>query len=210
MRKEWLALTLLGGTVAAAAQGPWQPPRLRAARVGAAPWNVQSGGIAACEVILDETGAVAAAELVQDVPPYGSQLQEDLRSWQFDPAREGDRAVGTRVLVLGLFRPPTLSIQAPPTPRYKATVAPETIPWPTFVAVPPYPANVAGSGKVILEADVSADGAVATARVLGQASAFDSAALEAVRQWTFRPAVTAGRAVASRAFLVFSFVGVTP
>jgi TonB family protein len=67
-----------------------------------------------------------------------------------------------------------------------------------------------GSGKVLVEADVSAEGAVASSRVMGQASAFDSAALGAVRQWTFRPAARAGRAVTSRAFLVFSFVGVTP
>jgi TonB family protein len=161
-------------------------------------------------VTLDARGAVVGADLVQDVPPYGTQLLEAVKSWGFDPAREDGRPVGARVLVLGLFRPPTLSVPAPESPRYKSTTAPEEIPWPTSVALPPYPANVVGSGKVIVEADVADQGRVASARVLGSASAFDSAALGAARRWVFRPAARAGRPVASRAFLIFSFVGVTP
>ncbi len=205
-----LSTMLLAGVAAAAMAQATQPPHLVSAPLGSAPWNVQSGGIAACEVTLDENGAVVAADLVQDVAPYGAQLNDAVRSWQFEPAREGDRRVGARVLVLGLFRPPTLSIPTPENPLYKRTQAPEGIPWPTFVAVPPYPANVVGSGKVVVEADVSDQGQVTSARALGPATAFDSAALDAARQWTFRPAARSGRSIASRAFVVFSFVGVTP
>lgn len=209
MRTGLLTVVVAGLAAAAMAQAT-QPPRLVSAQLGPAPWNVESGGIAACEVTLDENGAVVAADAVQDVPPYGAQLKAAVRSWRFEPAREGDRRVGARVLVLGFFRPPTLSIQTPQTPRYKATQAPADIPWPTYVAVPPYPANVVGSGKVIVEADVSDQGQVVAVRALGAATAFDSAALDAVRQWTFRPAARSGRPIASRAFLVVSFVGVTP
>jgi protein TonB len=209
MRTELLTVVLAGLAATAMAQAT-TPPRLVSAQLGPAPWNVQSGGIAACEVTLDENGAVVGADLVQDVPPYGAQLNDAVRSWRFEPAREGDRRVGARVLVLGLFRPPTLSIPTPENPLYKTTQAPEEIPWPTYVAVPPYPANVVGSGKVIVETDVSDQGKVASARALGEASVFDSAALDAARQWTFRPASRSGRPIASRAYLVFSFVGVTP
>jgi TonB family protein len=161
-------------------------------------------------VSLDETGRVASAELVQDVAPYGAILGEDVLSWRFEPAREEGRAVPSRVLVLGFFRPPFLHFAAPETPRYKTTVAPDEIPWPTAVAVPGYPPDALASGKVILEADVSADGAVTGARVLTPASPFDGASVEAVRQWTFRPAQRGNRDVASRAFLVFSFMGSVP
>jgi TonB family protein len=210
VRGALLGIVSLTLVAPSAAQTAASPPRLTRAQVAAAPWYAQAGGIAACDVTLDERGRVAGVDLVQDVPPYGAQLREAVRSWSFEPARENGRAVGARVLVLGFFRPPTLSIQTPENPRYKNTTAPEEIPWPTSVAVPPYPANVVGSGKVVVVADVSDQGAVASAEVFAPGAAFDSAALDAARQWVFRPASRAGRPVASRAFLVFSFVGVTP
>jgi TonB family protein len=194
----------------AAAESASQPPRLVRAQLEPAPWGVQSGGIAACDVTLDERGAVVGVDVVQDVAPYGTQLSEAVRSWGFEPARANGRPVGARVLVLGLFRPPTLSVQTPESPRYKSTTAPEEIPWPTSAVLPPYPAHVVGSGKVVVEADVDDRGTVASARVLGSATAFDSAAVDTARQWVLRPAARAGRPVASRAFLIFSFVGVTP
>src|SRR5262249_24710663 len=95
-------------------------------------------------------------------------------------------------------------------PRYKTTDAPEGLPWPTDVIVPPYPPNVTGAAKVIVEADVSEQGKVAAAHVLYPSSAFDSAAVDTIRQWTFRPAAHARRPVAPRAFLVVSFLGTTP
>src|SRR6185436_4401420 len=106
----------------------------------------------------------------------------------FEPAREGARSVPSRVLVLGFFRPPGINFPAPASPRYKTTAAPEEIPWPTSVAVPPYPPNALGSGMVVLEADVSDRGQVTGTRVLSAPGAFDSAAADAVQKWVFRPA----------------------
>src|ERR1700752_4119140 len=91
-------LALAGVTAAEAAASL---PRLVAADLAPAPWNVQGGGIAAFDVRIDERGAVTKAEIVQDVAPYGAMLAEALPSWRFEPAREGSRAVPTRVLVLG-------------------------------------------------------------------------------------------------------------
>jgi TonB family protein len=201
-------LTCLAAT--AAAQGTRTPPRLVAAQLDSAPWSVQSGGISACEVKLDERGTVTSVEIVQDVPPYGAALADGVRGWQFEPARDGGRAVPSHVLVLGFFRPPALTFAAPASPRYKTTVAPDEIPWPTSVTVPPYPPNALGSGRVVLEVDVSEGGAVTHTRVLSTAGAFDGAAAQAVQKWTFRPARRQGRDVPSRAFMVVSFVGTTP
>lgn len=210
MRTAVIGIASLTLAALSAAESATQPPRLIRAQIGADPWGAQSGGIAACDVRLDARGAVVGVDLVQDVPPYGTLLRDAVRSWGFEPARTNGRRVGARVLVLGLFRPPTLSVQAPENPLYKSTRAPEEIPWPTSVALPPNPANVVGSARVFVEADVADQGTVVSARVLGTATAFDSAALDAARQWVFRPAARAGRPVASRAFLIFSFVGVTP
>lgn len=199
-------LLLIPGSAGAATS----PPRLAAVQLEAAPWNTVSGGIAAYDVSIDEKGSVTSAEVVQDVAPYGALLGAALPSWRFEPAREDGRPVPARVLVLGLFRPPVLYFAAPENPRYKTTEAPEEIPWPTSVQVPPYPPNVRGDGKVVLEVDVSEEGAVSSARVVSPASAFDDAALQAARGWKFRAAQRGGRGTSSRAFLVFSFGGVTP
>jgi protein TonB len=189
-----------------------QAPRLARAVVSPAPWNVRSAGISACDVAVDERGAVAGADLVQDVPPYGAQLKDDiLKGWGFEPARDdGGRAAATRVLVLGLFMPPSATFPKPENPLYKTTKAPEHLPWPTDVAVPAYPPNVRGGAKVIVEADVSEQGAVASARVISESSGFDSAALDSVRRWVFRPASRGGRPLASRAFIVVGFPVITP
>lgn len=202
-------VALFLAAAAAAAQGSSSPPRLASATVSAAPWNAVGGGIAAYDVSLDATGAVVSAEIVQDVAPFGALLGEGVRSWRFEPAREGGRASSARLLVLGLFRPPMLLFATPQNPTYRSTTAPDEIPWPTAVVVPPHPPNVMGSGKVILEADVSSRGAVTAVRLVSAATAFDSAATDTARRWVFRPARRAGRAVESRVVLVFSFPAVS-
>ena len=182
------------------------PPRLMSAGLSSAPWNVQSGGIAAFGVSLDEKGTITRADLVQDVAPYGGMLRDALPSWLFEPAIADGRPVPSRVLVLGFFRPPVLNFAAPEAPRYKDTTAPEEIPWPTAVTAPAYPVNVvAGSAKVVMAVDISDRGAVQTIRVVGPATPFDRISADALRQWKFRPATRGNRQVASRAFIVFSF-----
>ncbi len=191
--------------------GAGEPPRLTRAGVSPAPWGVQSGGLVACGVTLDASGAVGSVDVVQDVAPYGARLRDDIvSSWRFEPGREDGRPVGTQVLVLAFFRPPALAIQTPSSPLYKTTRGPEDLPWPTDVTAPPYPSNATGSAKVVMEVDVSDQGQVASARVLAAGSAFDGVAVDTIKAWTFRPAVRANRPVASRAFVVFSFVGTTP
>jgi TonB family protein len=210
MSSRILSLFLVAAAALTAAQErSSSPPRLVRADVGAAAWNVISGGIAAYDVRIDEKGAVTAADMVQDAAPYGAILGQALGRWMFEPAREEGKPVATRVLVLGFFRPPMLTFAAPDNPRYKGVTAPPEIPWPTSVVVAPYPANAVGSGKVILEAEVSSTGAVTSARVVSPATAFDGAATGALQQWKFRPASRGNRDIASRAFFIFSFVGTT-
>jgi TonB family protein len=203
----WGGITLAGALLGVAAE----PPRLVRGSVTAAPWGAHSAGIAAYEVVLDEDGAVRSAEPVQDLEPYGPRLRADLlSSWAFDPAREQGRPVGARVLVLGVFLPASLQVRRPERPRYRETSAPAALPWPTEMVVPPYPPTAIGAGTVIVEVDVSEQGAVASARTMPPAGAFDGAARDAIRAWTFRPAAPQGRPLASRVFVVVSFAGITP
>lgn len=201
---------LLLAAVDASAQNVTTPPSLVSAEVSPAPWNVRSGGIAAFDVRIDETGRVTGADTVQDVAPYSDALRQSLRGWRFEPARAQGRPVRSRVLVLGFFRPPEMVFAAPEQPRYKHATAPEELPWPTSVTVPPYPPNALGSGKVLLEVEISEEGKVTGARVLNPGSPFDGAATGAAQAWSFRAARRNGREVTARAFFVFSFVGTTP
>jgi TonB family protein len=207
--RDALLLSLVAAAAAWAQEAP-TPPRLLSAAVPPSPMNAQSGGIAAFDVAVDDAGSVASVDTVQDVAPFGDALRGAVRGWRFEPAREQGRAVRSRVLVLGFFRPPELAVIAPERPRYKDTTAPEELPWPTSVTVPPYPPNALGSGKVILEVEVSEEGKVASTRVLNPGSPFDGAAAGAAQAWTFRPASRNGRPVATRAYFVFTFVGTTP
>jgi TonB family protein len=203
-----VAVLVLAFAASAAAQD-YQPPRLTAARAEGTPVNVQSGGIAALELAIDARGNVKDATLVQDVAPYGAALQADARGWTFEAARSKGMAVPDRVLLIAFFRPPVLSFAAPENPRYKQTQAPAELPWPTAVTAPPFPPNVLGDGKVLLEVDVSAEGAVSGVRNAWPGSAFDSAAEQTARAWRFRPATRDGKPAAARVFMLFSFAGVS-
>src|SRR5205809_464875 len=74
--------------------------------------NAQSAGIAAFDVTVDESGAVAAADIVQDVAPYGATLRDAVRGWTFEPAHDQGRASRSRVLVLAFVRPPSTAVLA--------------------------------------------------------------------------------------------------
>lgn len=207
MRASLGALILLAAPCVA--QDAFTPARLQSARIEGAPWHVQSGGIAAFDVEIDERGSVRNATVVQDVAPYGGMLGAALPAWSFEPARQAGRAVASRVLVIGFFRPPVLQFPAPENPRYKQTQAPPEIPWPTEVGVPPFPPNVIGDGRVLIEADVTAEGTVAATRIVWPGTPFDSAAEDAAKRWRFRAASQGGAPVPARVFLLFSFAGVS-
>ncbi len=192
------------------AQGDFSPAQLQSAQLWPVPFATQSGGIAAFSLSVDETGAVTGLQPVQEFAPYGDLMRSALPKWRFQPARSQGQPVASQVLVLGLFRPPTLAFAAPENPRYKDTQAPDEVPWPTSVTPPNYPANASGSPMVIVEVDVSSNGSVAGARVATEPTAFDSAAVDAVRSWTFRAASRNNRDAASRLYVVLLFIGDIP
>jgi TonB family protein len=194
---------VLGALMAA---GSYEPAHLTRAYVEKIPFNVAAAGLVVLDVTIDARGGVSAVSIVKDVDPFGSTLKEELAGWEFEPAREDGRAVESQILVAGLFRPAMLLFPAPPGLRPPDTEPPKSMPYPTSVAVPPYPPTAVGQGAVLVEVEVSAEGRVEQVRLVGSAeSAFEAPALDAARAWVFRPARSDGRAVHSRAYIVFSF-----
>jgi TonB family protein len=113
--------------------------------------------------------------------------------------------VESTVFVAGIFRPPTLNA---PTlgerPRDVAAPSNET-PFPLMTATPRYPPLARDNGIVLVEARVDTGGGVADANVIQSARPFDEPALDAARQWTFRPARLRGTSMATLAYIAFAF-----
>lgn len=190
--------------VSALASG-WTPATLEAGALGPVPFGARAAGLLVLEVGIDERGGVADVRVVKDVAPFGEGLERDVRGWRFEPAREDERASASRVLVAALVRPAALLFPAPGAPPAPPADAPEGIPYPASVAVPPYPPTAVGDAAVIVEVEVDETGGVASARVVGSPGGFDEPALEAARGWRFRPARHEGADVAARGYLVFVF-----
>src|SRR3546814_1945739 len=89
----------------------------------------------------------------------------------------------------------------PDTPRADTTAHVEI--QSRMTAPPKYPADAVAArttGKVVVIVDVAADGSVSDARVEKSepAGVFDQVTLEAVKKWTFQPALKDGKPVAGR------------
>jgi TonB family protein len=78
---------------------------------------------------------------------------------------------------------------------------------------PLYPeeAKRAGAkGTVTLDATIGVDGHVTEVRVIQGHPLLQAAAVEAVKQWTYRPTVLNGKAVETQTQIVLNFVGEAP
>jgi hypothetical protein len=167
-------------------------PRLHAgAQVPLSPPLAIGGGEVVLNVTVGANGRVTSVEPVRDTPPYGDRLAGAVRGWTFDAARALVRgslqASEGRVLVIGVYRPPQVYTSPAPgePPRTAGDVAAE-LPAPTVIAMPTaYPPRATRDGAVLIEIELTAAAVAVAHRVMSPPSAFDDAALDAVRQWRF-------------------------
>ena len=156
------------------------------------------------ELVVDARGRVTEVLDIQDVEPFTELVRESVKGWSFAPARERGRRVESRVLVAGLFRPAMLLFPKPEV-RKEPEREPDSVPFPTAVAVPPYPPNLVGSATVLVEAEVDSKGAVEATRIRGDSSGFDDVASSTARDWAFRPARRGDGEVPAVVYLIFKF-----
>ena len=179
----------------------------------ASPLNVQSGGRRRLRRDGGREGSVTAVDIVQDVAPYGDALREAIRGSTLEPAREQGRVRARRVAPrrLPAASPSSRSSRRSGHATWRPPLPP-IFPGRTSVTVPPYPPNALGSGKVILEADVTEEGKVTSPRGPQSRLAVRRGRHRGPPQESvFRPATRDGRPTAvSRIYLLFSFVGTTP
>lgn len=184
----------------------FEPARLESGPVEAIPIRTAAAGIVLAEVSLNERGGVTGIRMLQDVEPFTEVIQKSVQRWRFAPAREKGRMAATHVLVAGLFRPAMLTFPAPPIEEGGPDPDPSNdVPFPTGVAIPPYPPNAIGGAYVLVEVKLTREGTHEDARVISPNTGFDSAALDAARGWSFRPALRENEPVPAYAYLLFLF-----
>jgi hypothetical protein len=178
----------------AGGQGPRATaPRLREGSGSAQiPEAVEAvgGGEVVLELAVDARGTVGRVEPIRTTPPYTDLVVSAAATWQFEPATsliEGrSTTAAAPVLVVAVFRPPAL-YGGPARGVVPQTVGVASTRLPRLVSVvmPAYPPTATGNAIVLVEIELSGRAASRGYRILGPASGFDSAALDAVRAWRF-------------------------
>jgi outer membrane biosynthesis protein TonB len=196
-----------------------RPARLRSGAPPAIPVQAVGGGDVALELALDAAGRVTSARVLRDTPPFTSALAAAVATWQFEPAEDAAspgpgenparvprQRVPSRVLVLGVFRPPALFPMTIGTPPKVVDGPSEAVPNPHAPPrMPLYPPNAQFDGVVIVEHRVAASGAIAETRVVQSAPGFDQAALVASDTLSYRPARVNGRPSPAFVYIVSGF-----
>lgn len=186
----------------AAAAATFTPARLASGDAPVQPLQTVGWGEAALELVVGDDGDITRIDTRGGVTPYIEALRAVVDEWSFTPADEDEQPVGSRVLVIGVFRPPLLldvgtSLTAP-------TASPG-VPRPFVLVPPPYPPLALGDGVVVVEVRVDEKGQVVEAQAVVSAPGFDGAAADTARAWRFRPALREGVPVAANVYLVFGF-----
>lgn len=211
-------IIVCGAVVALAAQDGFVPARYRDGALPQIPIRAIGGGEAFLELTVSSSGAVSAVRTLRATPPFTDAMSHTVRGWQFRPATEEmelepgkpvdpkpRRPVESKVLVVGIFRPPTLNTPTFGEPPKDVASPSNEMPFPLATVMPLYPPLARENGIVLVEVCVDARGGVADAKVIRSAPPFDAPARDAVRRWTFRPARVHGTTVASLAYVVSAF-----
>lgn len=158
------------------------------------------------ELQVDGSGRVQSIAWLQRTPAPDDGVTPVLSQWQFQPAVLDGRAVPSRVIVSTVFRPPVLHNNptvgnAPDMLGQGSAEVPMRLGGPN----PVFPALAVSDAVVMLEVRVAADGRVSEVHALAGPAPFARVSIDAVRQWTFRPASHAGRTIEAYAYVVFGF-----
>lgn len=196
-----------------------EPAALQGGALPAIPVMAVAGGEVFLEVAVNAEGRVSAVTPFRDTPPFTDTLSAAVRSWSFEPATDAAiplagrpiddrtrRPAASKVLVVGLFRPPALFAATLGEPPKNVGAPAEDVPAPAGAArMPDYPVNAMFDGAVLVELQLGVDGSVMRRRLLRSSPAFDGPALIAVDALSFRPARVRGAAVPSVAYVVLGF-----
>jgi len=219
---SWRGGILVGAAVVAAigigagAWGQGEGGRFSAADVASAtgvayPVNTTTTGMVSLLVSLDAGGGVQKVQVLQDTPPLTAAAQASVQKWTFTAATVNGKGVAARLPVHVVFNPynpgATSAVGGgltvpPPVPANEGDFMPPQIRLASYAFYPP---NTTAQGTVVLSVSVDKSGHAAKVRVVRGAAPLSDAAVEAVQQWGFQPAMRAGEAVAGKLCVAFVF-----
>lgn len=175
------------------------PSELKALRQVSPEVSAEVTGEAAVEIVIDQRGFVVEARVVSaSKPELGEIARQATLKWKFAPVVRNGVAVPARAVQPFRFGEGTVAIaRIDQLPKVRRSVAPE---------LPASLQGASGFAKVVFEID--AEGKITSVEVTQASHAeFKAAVLVAARQWTFRPAVTAGQPTSARISVPFVFGG---
>lgn len=178
-----------------------------------------AGGEVFLELTVNRDGGVEAVRTLRDTPPFTDSLSMTVRGWRFAPAEDvltpavgqradetTRRATSSKVLVVGLFRPPALFAMTLGEPPKTIAGPSDDAPAVTGAATMPlYPARAMFDGTALIELQLGVDGSVMRTRLARSAPGFDEPALDAAAALSFRAPRVKGRAVPSVVYVVEAF-----
>jgi TonB family protein len=211
-------IIVYGAVVVLAVQGGFAAAQFHDGALPQIPIQAIGGGEVRFELTVSSSGVVSAVKTLRATPPFTDAMGNAVRGWLFRPAEEETepksgkpadpkprRPVESKVLVVGIFRAPTLNAPTFGEPPMDVASASSETPFPLASVMPSYPLLARENGIVLVEVRVDPGGGVADVKVIRSAPPFDEPARDAARRWTFRPARVSGRSVAGLAYIVFAF-----
>jgi hypothetical protein len=202
-----------------AARVPLAPATWIAGVLPRIPVEAVGGGEVLLELTVDRTGRVIGTAILRDTPPFTAELMAAVRDWRFQPAedaaapqgpspvdRSTSRPIEAQVLVVGLFRPPSLFPITLGQPPVTLATPSEGAPAPlTFPAMPAYPPQALFDGVMLTELRVGVDGVTRDMRVLRAAPGFEVPTRDVLRGLAFRPARLYGIPAEAMVYVVTAF-----
>ena len=152
-------------------------------------------------------GEITVVEGIEGHPALEESAKNALGKWLFTPATEDGKPVDMTIQIPLAFR-----LDNDETAGTEAEAA-ETMPQliPESIVRPEYPEDaldVGITGKVIVEAEVRPDGTPGKITVkdgIAGYPAFDQAAIEAIKQWKFKPGTKDGKPVTATVMIPLEF-----
>jgi TonB family protein len=131
-------------------------------------------GIVILELVIDETGKVATADVLRSVAPFDEAALDAARQWQYEVTKVDGQPVPVRLTV-----PITFALKLPEMTRTAG------IPELRQGAAPAYPVGAKGQGKVVADVTLLPDGTVAEAAIREGDTPFADVMLQVLRTWRF-------------------------
>ena len=192
---------------------PYSPPKTQRVEVPGLPGpNVVAGGEVVIELTVDAKGLPRTPVVLRSTPPFTQMVIDAVMDWQFTPAHAlntqgADAPVDAQVLIVAVYRPP--SILNGPTlgePPVQLSSASSDVAAPSAIVPPVYPVKALGQGVMLFELRIDEQGQVAESAALATSAGFEEVARDALRQWTFKPALYRGRPAAASTYVLFGFM----